>query len=213
MRKTTQFKEVVRNIVHEPMYLLDGEWKFERLALAWTGGRWYGAPISFMELSKGFLRSTAESFVRDEVRSKFGAAVEVSSLATTINGVFDNEQKLDESILNALCWWRFATRFETREGEISLDFWKLLRFAFGDYISAELKSVFTCLRHSQKSEILKQIQIDAFQTGAALRSIFEKDAKSVSGGGRNSDKLSKFLERTEGFGAFAYEKYKGGATI
>lgn len=56
-----------------------------------------------MELSKGFLRSTAECFVRDEVRSKLGTDVEVLNSQILLGAIFENELKLDKSILNALC--------------------------------------------------------------------------------------------------------------
>lgn len=143
----------------------------------------------------------------EQANLKKGMVPNQEAIGNSLSEIFSNSHKLDDTILSVLSWGKFPVSVDTGETKISVDLAKLLRFAFGETVYKEMKAVFSCLRHSEKSEILKQIQIDDFQSWASLRKLFEKDAKGVKDWSRDNDTLNKFLERMEGFWALAKDGF------
>lgn len=207
MNKASQFKNVLRSVISEPIYELSGRGSFENIVISWLGREDQSDHLSFLALSKGFLRTTAPAFLMEQASLKTGNVPDQEAIRNSLSEIFSNQYKIDDAILSTLSWGRFPVSIDTNETRISVDLSKLLRLAFGETIYREMKAVFSCLRSSEKSEILKQIQIDDFQSGANLRKLFEKDAKDVKDWSRDNDTLNKFLERMEGFWALAKDSF------
>ncbi len=207
MSKASQFKNVLRSIISEPIYELSRRGSFENIVISWLGREEQSDHLSFLALSKGFLRTTIPTFLMEQANLKTGSIPDQEAIGNSLSEIFSNSHKLDDTILSVLSWGRFPVSIDTNEMKVSVDLAKLLRLAFGETIYKELKAVFSCLRSSEKSEILKQIHIDDFQSGASLRKLFEKDAKDVKDWSRDNDTLNKFLERMEGFWALAKDGF------
>lgn len=207
MNKASQFKNILRSVISEPIYELSGRGSFENIVISWLGREDQCDHLSFLALSRGFLRTTAPAFLMEQASFKKGMVPDQEAIGNSLSEIFSNSHKLDGAILSVLSWGRFPISINTNETKISVDLAKLLRLAFGETIYKEMRAVFSCLRSGEKSEILKQIHIDDFQSGANLRKLFEKDAKDVKDWSRNNDALDKFLERMEGFWALAKDGF------
>lgn len=207
MSKASQFKNILRPIISEPIYELSNRNVFEEIVFSWLDRENQSNRISFLSISKWFLKATTPVFLMEQVNLKVGILPDQEAIKKSLSEIFSDNYKLDNTILSVLSWGRFSISIDINETKISIDLSKLLHLAFGENIYREMKAVFSCLRHSEKSEILKQIQINDFQSGESLRKLFQKDAEALKNGNRNDEKLQKFLERMEWFWALAKDSF------
>ena len=211
MGNTAQFKNTLRSIISEPLYELRGDSVFENIVLTWLSSeeRLWGC-ASLLDVSRGFLRAMAPVFLMERASMKLGNIPDRRWIDSALSDVFSDTYKLNDIIFSVLSWGKFTVTLSMNETKISVNLSGLLHIAFWDFIFNELKAVFSCLRHGEKSEILKQIRIDDFQSGKALRDLFEKDAQALKNGNRNNEKLWKFLDRMEEFWAFTRDSFSVG---
>lgn len=166
--------------------------------------------FSLMDIAKGFLFELAPTFSMTEIIDKFwqgGIEGYEKQIIWIIQEKISNETYINEKIINTLAWGKFLISVPVGNKAMRVDLSKLLRCAFSEELLREMQIVFSCLKKSERSQILKQIHLSDYETGDALKRLFERDSDNVKNGGRNQESLKKFLDAMEPFSSVAYDGY------